>query len=54
MLIERKVLVPETAMPVPLLTEYCMGCKDCRGVCMDLIQMRFLPDVLAGLREKRS
>ena len=34
------------------LTMPCIGCKDCRGMCMDLIEIVRLPDVL--LKEKRA
>lgn len=54
MFIDRKTLVLETSMPVAELRKNCMGCKDCEGACMELIQMRYLPDFLAERREERS
>lgn len=53
MFIDRKALVPETSMSVAKLRENCMGCEDCRGACMERIQLRILPDILAGRREER-
>ena len=54
MFIDRKALVPETSISVAQLRENCMGCADCQGACMELIQMRILPEILAKRREERS
>jgi len=54
MFIDRKALVPETSMPVAELRANCMGCEDCKGACLELIQMRILPEILTERREERS
>lgn len=38
---------------VAKLREACMGCKNCSGVCGDLIEMSRLPAILLGRRETR-
>ncbi len=54
MFIDRKALVPESAMPVAELRKNCMGFSDCKGACLELIQMRYLPEILAERRVERS
>ena len=54
MFIDRKALVPETLMPIAEIRENCMGCKDCTGACLELIQMRYLPEILVERRGKQS
>ncbi len=54
MFIDRKALVPETAMPVAEMRKNCLGCSDCKGACLELIQMRYLPEILAECREEKT
>lgn len=32
----------------------CVGCKDCAGACLELMELTVLPDLLMRLRETRS
>ena len=53
MFIDRKALVPGVSLSVAQLRENCMGCEDCVGACIELIQMQILPEILAERREER-
>ena len=39
---------------VAKLRDVCMGCKNCKGACYDLLQFAFLPKVLLELGEART
>lgn len=54
MLVERTARVAELKVPVATLRENCMGCEDCKGACLELFQMKIIPDMLNGLKEVRT
>ena len=53
MVIERKIKVPGSPIPVPQLRKQCLDCENCQGICTDVIQMGFLQEVLNVPKEVR-
>lgn len=54
MFMDRKTIVPVASISSDKLRENCLGCKDCTGVCLELLNFQFLPEILTELREERS
>lgn len=40
----------ELAMRIAGLGTPCVGCRNCRGLCAELIEALVLPDVILGMR----
>lgn len=53
MYVERNIS-PEGATTVALLQEFCVGCQDCTGPCIELLQLGLVPDLVTQLREDSS
>ncbi len=53
MFIDRKALESETSKPDAQLRENCKGCEDCKGTCLDLTQLRLVPELLTEPGEER-
>jgi hypothetical protein len=40
-------------IPPALALRPCLGCRDCRGLCRDVLELSTLPDVVLHLKEPR-
>lgn len=54
MLIDRNAFESDRAPSVEDLRQKCVGCKDCSGPCLMLMQLSQLPDILLGLGEAQA
>ena len=51
MQIERNAFENDRVISVKEQREKCMGCRDCNGPCLMLLQLSELPEILLGLGE---
>lgn len=51
MLIERNAFDETRTISVEALREKCVGCTDCKGPCMMLLELSALPDIVLGREE---
>jgi hypothetical protein len=54
MFMDCKTVIPISSFPSDKLRENCLGCKDCKGACLELLNIQFLPEILTNRREERS
>lgn len=54
MFMDRKTIVPIASIPSDKLRENCLGCEDCKGACLELLNIQFLPEILTDRREELS
>ena len=46
MFMDQTTLVPDTSISVSRLRDECLGCKDCKGACLEYLQMHLMPEIL--------
>ncbi|UWQ97302.1 hypothetical protein K3728_08850 [Rhodobacteraceae bacterium M385] len=51
MVIKRLANAPEAAGATAIQRDACLGCADCQGTCMEMMQMALLPEILRRRRE---
>lgn len=51
MVINRLANAPEPAGAIAQRRDACLGCLDCQGTCIEMMQMLLLPEILRRRRE---
>jgi CO dehydrogenase/acetyl-CoA synthase alpha subunit len=54
MFIERAAFNQGKIVSVKELRDACIGCKDCKGLCRELLEISQVPDMLLELQETRA
>ncbi|WP_341861300.1 hypothetical protein [Gymnodinialimonas sp. 57CJ19] len=51
MVIKRLAIAPKPTGAIAIQREACLGCADCQGTCLELMQMALLPEFPRRRRE---
>lgn len=54
MFIDRNGFNTENATNLAKLKETCLGCKDCKGGCLELLEMTQLPNIVLAMGDAQS